>query len=424
MIDPEATPLRAAAIRTVLATSAVAALLLVPAPAQADHWDPGGNFDDGDVRDLPSGENLLADGASQVIYPPTAYRADNRYFGTAVDANGDAATLGHTMAVAAPGGEDIFVYRSNSSTDGWAFTEHIAWNGETENEQAVSIDGDTLVATLPGFGEIHVYKRTDPGKWTQTTTLNQEATAVEVDGDLLAWAAPSGSLDDEVPTYGIFERSSTGDWTEVVHEKTGSDANDRLSVGIQESDADTSQSRAVFGGSGIAVVWETDLVSGAWSHAETIDSCGTDGTCRSSFGKSVDLAPTTEDKIAVGAPDRNDQVGRGYTYVNSDGSYVFAGKLEAPDEQESRLLGHDINAWDGSSVAGAPFANTPGGTADVGYVYAYEDGVRTGRVQQAETSGGDHFGSSVHYAGEWMLGGAHWEDAKGYSDLGYVGYFK
>lgn len=419
---PNTTHRPATAVGIALATASLAVLVLAGSAA-AGHWDDGGNFDDGEIRDPPDGEDLLADGADQAIYPPEEHRTSRLRFGTAVDANGGADTIGHTSAASGPHPDNpkVFVYK-NTGTDEWNFSAAIDVDvGDTE--QAVSVDGDTLVVALDEGAGIAVYQRSS-GDWTRTTTLDRLARNVEVSGDTLTYGTGSPEND-----YGIYERQSTGDWTEVVREEQSdcSCLDYGSAVGVQEG----SPSLAVFGTAkqspgntgGVAQVWEDDPLMG-WYQREWIETCGPlDQPCFGSFGEALDLAPTSEKKVAVGNPAFDDDSGRAYTYLNDGATYEWSANLTGHDDSPSKL-GADVNAWDGSSVAGAPGFDLGPSREDTGHVHAYESGVGKGYIEQANEEDKDKFGSAVHYTGKWTLAGAPREDFDGYTDLGYVGYFK
>lgn len=204
-----------------------AAVLFLAGVGSAGHWDPGGVFKPGDIQDLTDpGNQLLADGSNQSLYPPERYRQSGLGFGRAVDANGGAATLGHTFVASAPasGNPDenlVLIYR-NTGSDSWNFSAAINLASEIPtSEQAVSVDGDndgdTLAVALKGGNGIAVYKRESAGDWTRTALVDQPAVNVEVSGDLLAYGDPQTT-----DTYGLYKRTSTGSWTQVFYDGLGS----------------------------------------------------------------------------------------------------------------------------------------------------------------------------------------------------------
>lgn len=363
--------------------AAAAVILLFAAPASADLNQ--GDFDDG----LAGGEP--DPGADQIIKPPKPHDGDEG-FGQTVDANqslteGEAAVDPSFLATA-PKYASAYVYHLNDD-DRWERTailtahcrllDYVSSSGYSES---ASFDENTIAIAAPSNDGtcdsyrtgIHVFKRSSLGEWSETTVIDPPAGIVEVSGDVMAWADPTG--DD---SYGIYERTSEGSWTSVLDE-TGHVG----SVAIQDS-ADT-LGVAAFGmpDQDSVVIYRQDL-SGAWSRSQTLhEDCPPPTACPDSFGLQVDMAPTAGKKIVPGAPSADVSTGDAFEFVDTaDNQYTYSASLTNADGDDWDEFGRASNAWDGTSIVGAPGWENDLGYGD-GAVYVFDAGESKGKLLPAE----------------------------------------
>lgn len=402
----------------------VVGLSLAAGTAAAQNLD-GGTFDSGDVGD--GGGDGVREGATQVLDPP--WTAET--FGSSVDANGGT-TAGKTLIA-----DDWATLKAGTwhlETDGtWTHTQTFDYDCATGSSQydsqGVSLDGDTAVIAQ-GVGcptssdaGIEVFHRSSVGDWTQTTILDVEAENVEVSGDFIAYGVPDAG--DGGSDYGLFRKESVGDWTQIggTHLGGAPGGDWGASVAVQHPDAEET-AIAAFGNpvDDVVDIWREDAFD-IWSPVQTIESsCGTlSPDCPVSFGEHVDIAPTTDHKLIAGAPlandndgDDNHDEGDAYTFLDTGGTqdpYTFESNLTPDDDENDLVFGEAANAWDGSSIVGAPGWNGGDGT-----VYAYDAGSQ--KVQLLPETPGGKFGSALHYSGDYALVGAPERGTEG-----YVGYF-
>lgn len=402
-----------------VAVFVVLGLAFAAGTAAAQNMD-NGTFDSGDIGG--GGGDGAVEGATQVLDPPWTPTS----FGSSVDANGGT-TAGTTLIA-----DDWAELKAGTwhFQDGtWSHTHTFAYDcptggNDVSDSQGVSIDGDTAaIAQTSCFDNsnagIEVYTRSSVGEWTKTDHLDVEAANVEIDFPYIAYGHPNGHSSGYV---GVFRHESDGSWTQVNggHLDGGGDIG--ASVALQDT---TDEPLAAFGnpGADVVQVWRGDALADTWSQVQRIEnSCGTlDPACPVTFGEHVDIAPTTEHKLIAGAPYANDNdgddnfnEGDAYTFLDTGGyddPYAFEANLTPDDDENDLWFGETANAWDGSSIVGAPGWNSGDGT-----VYVYDAGSQ--KIQLLPENPGGSFGSAVHYAGDYALVGASEKGSEG-----YVGYF-
>lgn len=368
-------------------------MLFLVGSAAAHH---GGTFTkDGDV-----GPTTVA-GATQVLEPPDD---DTEKFGVSVDANGGT-TAGSTLAVAAPIVDRVYIYKWLEDPHEWQHSATVTHSDVSLGTQSVSIDGNYLA--VAGRAAVDIYYRN--GGWTHVESIGPDDAWVEIEGGTMAVSTSSKNQ--------IWRDAEGYDW-----EKVASASGDDGPVAVQDySDA---RDLAAFGDTDTrqVEVWrnDPDLVGG-WHEVQVLDKdCGVfDFRCPGGFGDSVDIAPTTEHKLAAGAPGSN----KAFTFLDTgtqDEPYEWESNLTTSEETDA--FGASINAYDGRTIVGDPGWDD-GSVTNAGAVFRFEDGQKSGKLTAKPAQQDAFFGKSVHYAGVYALVGAPGRNEPGTSGEGYVGYF-
>ena len=132
------------------------------------------------------------------------------------------------------------------------------------------------------------------------------------------------------------------------------------------------------------------------------------------FGTAVSIAGNT---IIVGAPgaDRpgTPDAGAAYVFVRSGTSWLHQQKLYAPDGAPLDVFGTSVSVSGDTAVAGAPAAETSGGTdAGAAYVFARSGTTWSSplKLTAADGAAADSFGVSVSIAADTLIAGAAGDD--------------
>lgn len=215
-----------------------------------------------------------------------------------VPAGGDVAVDDDRILAATGDGAALFVPESRNR---WV---EQATFGDVDGPLA--LDGDTAVLAAPGCrwshcdaGQVEIYRETASG-WTLTATLAPDAAdepigygrAVDLDGDLLAVAAPDVRQpgNDEGLVY-VYERDAAGAWAEVARLAPPRGQGTGFAVGLA-ADGDT----VAVGAEHDDVVHIWRKVDGAWGLEQSVEPLDSG---RDRFGQAVDL---DGDTLLVGAP--------------------------------------------------------------------------------------------------------------------------
>lgn len=388
-------------------------VLLLAGTSSAGTCLSKGTFSSGDITDK-GGESVLAEGADEVLLPPNSTRTDNMHFGQAVDSNG---TSGRRIAVSAPlSGPDVFIYNLDTAQCKWEFARDFNINA-IKGPQALAVDDDTLV--IKQEEEVEVYKRS-PLAWFHQDTINLAEDDFESVGEPVDSVDVSGNhlvLSDVSDGHiAVYQRGDESQWSKEFHA-----ANiPAPSVAIQQtSDAEENILALGWPAADRVVVYKEELFGG-WYEYDQLGECDGSG-CPDSIGASVDMAPTVDHKIISGAPDSGP--GEAHTWLDGADQYVHESKLTPSDGGFEDTFGNDVAAWDGTSVVGNKLQDFGADGRNAGSAYVYDAGVEEGQLIQERREGGELFGSSVSYRGNYAMVGAPQEAADGFSDLGYIGFF-
>jgi hypothetical protein len=235
---------------------------------------------------------------------------------------------------------------------------------------AVSIDGDTLIATAPGPepGAVYVFIA-NGASWTQQAKLaptgggtdERFGIAASLSGDRIAVGADRASLG--AGAVYVFARSGTS-WSQEAR-LVASDAAPHDAFGTSVAlDGDTLiagapvKRRGTAGSYANGAAYVFTRGGGGWAQqAKLADAAGANGEM---FGFSVDLAGT---RAVVGVPFAAGDQGSAWVYAGSGSAWTQEAELSAANGAAGDQFGWSVALGDDAVFVGAPFAGTLTGAA-------------------------------------------------------------
>ena len=234
------------------------------------------------------------------------------------------------------------------------------------------------------------------------------------------WAVVGASSHDEggtnVGAAYVFERLGTAEWVQRAKLR-GSDTQSNNQFG---SSVAISGNVMVVGApghdfsTGAAYVFERDA-DDSWVQTAKLQSNARNRY--DNFGYSVAVS---DGRIVVGAyGDDTGSIGAGAAYVFSradNGSWEQVAKLQATERAENSLFGYEV-AIDGDRLLSSANFKTATG-ASIGTTYVFErtsdnNWLQTAKLQTADQTEGDQFGSSIAVSGDYIVAGAYTERFEG-----------
>jgi hypothetical protein len=218
--------------------------------------------------------------------------------------------------------------------------------GTTGLGTAVSISGNSAVASTSSDGGAVIYGRAVDGYWMPETTLaNDGFSTAAIDGDTVVVGLPNGNgLKGQVSVY---TRSGT-----------------------------------------------------AWSKQQDLSAPG--GKALDRFGDSVGLSGNT---LVVGAAGMNDNAGAAFLFIRAGSSWTLRTQLSPFDGASGDLFGYRAAIAGDSVVIGAPSHG-----AGAAYLFTRSGTTWTAREEFNGDTAGDNFGSAVAISGTTIAIGAPFHD--------------
>jgi len=256
--------------------------------------------------------------------------------------------------------------------------------------QSVSISGDRAIvgaflddgiSSGINRGSAYIFEIDSSGFWSEVAKLtpldeigNQNfGSSVCISGELVIVGAYLDNLEDGSGIHSgsvyIFERNSTGTWSEVTRLRASDEAsedyfggnvflNDNLAVvGARLNDDDGSAS-------GSAYIFKRDS-SGFWSEATKLTA--SDASSGDLFGASVSL---WGNRVLIGAPLDDGRKGSAYIFeLDSTGSWTETAKLLASDGTESDRFGGSVSIFGNNILIGSSFDDDLGRATGSAYFF-------------------------------------------------------
>ena len=271
-------------------------------------------------------------------------------------------------------------------------------------------------------GSAYVFEKGSSGSWTQVSKLLASDGAandgfgisVSISGNRAIAGAlnADGDATDPGAAY-VFERGSSGAWTQV-QKLTAGDAADNDTFGTSVS---MSGDRAIVGNtndddngsnSGSAYVFDRNS-EGAWSQSAKL--LAGDGARLDEFGASVSVSG---DRAIVGnANDDDNGIDSGSAYVfdrNSEGAWSQSAKLTPEDGTAAHSFGRSVSVSGNIAVVGADGDGDGGTRAGAAYVFerSTDDGTwaEVSKLTASDAEARDTFGRYVSVSGNRIMVGA------------------
>ena len=336
--------------------------------------------------------------------------------------NDGAITVG-VFCVDCPGGLEYSLngadFQSSNTFTGLAAGNHTLAvrqvGGATCSAEAaftVTAGVDSEAPAIPlGWGQTAKVRASDGERW------DQFGGSVAISEN---WAVVGASFHDEggtnVGAAYVFERLGTAEWVQRVKLR-GSDTRSTNQFG---SSVAISGNVVVVGApghdfsTGAAYVFERGI-DDSW--VQTTKLQPSIRNRYDNFGYSVAIS---DGQIVVGAyGDDTGANGAGAVYVFSradNGSWEQAAKLQATEQVENNMFGYEV-AIDGDRLlSSANFRTVEGARVGATYVFkrtSDNNWVQTARLQTADQTEGDNFGSSIAISGDYIVAGAYTERFEG-----------
>ncbi len=305
---------------------------------------------------------------------------------------------GDTLAIGAYGEENssnidtgaVYVFEPDSSGD-WSETQRLLTSDGAAGDlfgYGLALEGDTLVVGATGdddgganSGSLYIFERDSSGNWSEVDKLTASDGAAgdlfgllaALDGDTLIVSAAydDNSNGTNAGSLYVFERDSSGNWSEV----------EKLLASDGAADDRFGRSATLDGRWAIAGTYTQDGTSGAayafkrknngdWVEKDILTP--SDGGAYDRFGCSVAMAGKT---VIIGAhakdvDSKNDQ-GQAYVFTRSGSDWTEQDKLLASDGVAYDNLGSWVS-FDGDTAVTAAIGVTVGTNPAAGAVYTFD----------------------------------------------------
>ena len=314
---------------------------------------------------------------AQRLTDPTP--AGNDWFGRSV------AVEGSTIVVGTPLEGAVHLFELDPMTLLWGYSATLTGGGATWFGFAIDLDGDILVVGAHVDERVFVFRH-GPTGWVEDAGSPLEnpdvgdgdffGYAVAVSGDWIAVGAPrDGGAGADAGIVQVFEYSGSS-WEYAQPLGTAADA-PAAGAGLGSSIAMSSLTIAAGAQSddttgvnrGSIHVFTLNPMLGVWASVQPplLDASG-DAANGDHLGWSVAM---NADRIVAGAPS---PVGSVVMFDLVSGFWSFAGRLESDLPQKVGYLGADVDLDGNWIVGGAPYEDHEGG-ADQGTVYLFAETV-------------------------------------------------
>ena len=386
------------------------------------------------------------------------------------------AVSGDTMAVGARGSGGtgaVFVYRRNEGgPDQWVLSATIVPDDAAEGDrfgQAIALRGETMAVGAPGdddvnlttapgstelsaSGSVYIFELDSAtGQWAQTSKLvagdgvvfDNFGYTLSLSGDVLAVAAwtedesqgsstvGGGSAragNDSGSTYLLERNRATGTWSELTKidsprmtvsseealfdnfAKTIAIDGDTLIVGASEEEASDADQGTVY-------VFDRNTGGpNQWGEAARLRAG--DGATFDRFGTSVAISGDTIVVGATGDDDGGSGAGTAFVFDRQDGQWVETAKLIAADSSDRARFGAVVSIDGDSIIVGAPEEDEKGTDAGAVYIFQRDSGGpgqwgQVAKITVADAAADDQFGSAVAVGGDFAISGAFRKDVLG-----------
>ncbi len=354
---------------------------------------------------------------AQIDKLPHPDTTSGNFFGVAVSIDGERALVGASSEDTCDDNAGAaYIFERNTDTGRWTEAAKLVPNDCLIGlyfGRSVSLSGDrALVAAANEFyaskrsNAAYVFERDSTGTWTQTARLTTDAeeeegpfaASVSLDGDralVTTWGDPSDGRHGGA-AY-IFERdATTGRWVKAAH-LTGSRG---IQAGIFGGAAALDGDRAVVAASsyfgrnpGSIYIFERDAASGQWleaAHFSDIDD----------FFVSVDIEG---DRVLVGeSKDGRRETGTATVYArDEEGAWRLTATLRPPTSYDHGAFGSAVSlSGNRALVVGYDEQLRRNHNIDrVVYIFEYDTGTNTWAYQNIVDIGEVAFGTSVDIDG-------------------------
>ncbi len=386
------------------------------------------------------------------------------------------AVSGETMAVGgrySGGTGAVFVYRRNEDgSDQWGLTATVVPDDAAEGDrfgQAIALRGETMAVGAPGdddvnlttapgstelfaSGSVYIFELDSAtGQWAQTSKLvagdgvpfDNFGYTLSLSGDVLAVAAwtedefaggatvGSGSAragNDSGSAYILERNPATGTWSEITKidsprmpvtsdeaffdnfAKTIAIDGDTLIVGASEEDASDADQGTVY-------VFERNT-GGPNLWGELTRLRAGDGATFDRFGTSAAISGDTIVVGATGDDDAGSGAGTAFVFDRQDGQWVETAKLIAVDGSDRARFGAVVSIDGDTIIVGAPEEDEKGTDAGAVYIFQRDSGGagqwgQVAKITVADAAADDQFGSAVAVGGDFAISGAFRKDVVG-----------
>ncbi len=273
---------------------------------------------------------------------------------------------------------------------------------------------DDTIASNAGAAYVWVL---DGGAWVEQQKLiasdgaedDKFGNGVAIDGDTAVVGAPGQGVGFESDGAAYIFTRTGGVWSEAQKLDPGGDSGDEFGYAVDldggwmaigaRGDDDA--------GGNAGAVYMYERIGGTWVFDQKLAPPAPAG--QDQFAQSLHLDGDTLVVSARGDDDVNFQAGAVYVYVRTGGGWAFEQKLTASDGGGNDNLGWSVCVEGDRLIAGAPFAQGPGGTSGVAYIFDRAGGVwnETQKIEEGTIfSASSLFGFSVALDGGLAYAGA------------------
>ncbi|MCA9495884.1 MAG: FG-GAP repeat protein [Nanoarchaeota archaeon] len=366
----------------------------------------------------------------------------NGYFGTSVSISGDYVVVGAPIEDAPlTSSGRAYVFKRNLSDDSfYQVSELNSSNPEINGNfgTSVSISGDYVVVGVPyedapisGSGRAYVFKRNlSDDSFYQVSELNSSHAAatgrfgdsVSISGDYVVVGAiwEDDPLSENGRAY-VFKRNVSDDsfYEVAVLNSSNPLASGRFGESVSISGdyvvIGATWENAPLGNSGRAYVFKRNITDDNFYEIFQLNSSNAEAS--GYFGESVSISG---DYVVVGATWEDaplNQSGRAYVFKRntSDNTFYEISQLNSSKPVEFGAFGTSVSINGDYVLVATPYEDAPLFVSGSVYVFKRNvsddsfDLVLELNSSNAEVNG--YFGNSVSISGDYIVVGAHWEDA-------------